>query len=271
MTIVIAQITDTHLRLPGERTYGVDTGHCLQDAVRTIVDAPFPIDAVIITGDLADRGRADEYAHFLDLVAPIRAPLYPIPGNHDDPRALANAFGDKMELPTAGDVAYAAEIGALRIVMLDSTVAGAAHGIMSDDRLRWLDHALSAGPSQPTLIAMHHPPFRTGIHHMDAMNCRNGSALAKLLDRHKQVLGLACGHVHRSILTSFSDRVASIGPSPAYAVSLDLATDAAASFSVEPPGLHLHRWSPEDGPHGHVTTHFMPVIASPAAPGCAQG
>jgi 3',5'-cyclic-AMP phosphodiesterase len=84
------------------------------------------------------------------------------------------------------------------------------------------------------------------------------------------LLGLACGHVHRSILTSFSDRVASIGPSPAYAVSLDLATDAAASFNVEPPGPHLHRWSPEGGAYGQVTTHLMPVIASPAAPGCAQ-
>ena len=263
VTVVIAQLTDSHLRRAGEFTHGFDTGRCLQDAVQAIVDAPVPIDAIVVTGDLADRGREDEYRHFLEITAPIRAPIYPGPGNHDEARTLAKAFASAVDVTHAGDVAYSVDVGPLRIVMLDSSIAGADHGSMSAERLRWLDDTLSLRPSQPTLLAMHHPPFRTGIRHMDAINCHDGDALAELLLRHRQVLALACGHVHRSIFTSFAGRAASVAPSPAYAVCLDFAEDSTLRFTAEPAGLHLHVWAPEGGPFGTLATHRVSVNAPP--------
>ncbi|MDH7480280.1 MAG: hypothetical protein QHH02_09735, partial [Syntrophomonadaceae bacterium] len=71
-------------------------------------------------------------------------------------------------------------------------------------RLRWLDETLAQAPDTPTLMAMHHPPFQTGIAHMDAMGLREGGeALAEVLGRHPQVRRIVCGHLHRSIVGTF--------------------------------------------------------------------
>lgn len=261
MTVVVAQLTDTHLRAPGELTHGVDTGRALEDAVATLANASVPIDAVLVTGDLADRGSAEEYVHFRECVAPIRAPLYAIPGNHDDASLLTRFLEDKARQTQAGDVSYVAEVGPLRLVMLDTTVAGADHGSLTSARLRWLDEALSARPEQPTLLAMHHPPFRSGIPQMDAINLRDGEPLGELLARHGQVLAIACGHVHRSIFTTFANRAASVAPSPAFAVCLDLCDAGKIQIGIESPGLHLHVWSPGGGPFGSIATHRVAILA----------
>jgi len=261
--MIIAQITDTHIRDGGVRAYGrVDTVAHLADAVAAIAGLAPPADAVIVTGDLVDAPTADAYDRFRALVAPLAMPVLPLPGNHDGTAAFAHAFADRGVPDPArrdGDLAYAAEIGALRLVMLDSTVPGAPHGLMTDDRLRRLDALLAGAPARPTIVALHHPPFATGIRHMDAMNCRNGGALEAVLARHPQVLATVAGHVHRSIATTFAGRAASIAPSPAHAVSLALAPDAPATFHMEPPGLHLHVWDPDGGPFGRLVTHLVPI------------
>ncbi len=52
-------------------------------------------------------------------MAPLDAPLYVLAGNHDDRRALHRHFG----VPGADGepVQYAVDLGALRLVVLDST------------------------------------------------------------------------------------------------------------------------------------------------------
>jgi Icc protein len=40
----------------------------------------------------------------------------------------------------------------------------------------------------------------------------------------------------------FAGTVASVCPSPAHQVALDLAPDAADDFIMEPPAFQLHRW-----------------------------
>jgi Icc protein len=259
VTVVVAQMTDTHLRPPGDQTYGIDTGRALRNAVATITNSPVPVDVVVATGDLADHGDVDEYAYFEKCIAPIRAPVHAIPGNHDNGSRLSEMMAGKAGRMQAAEFCYAADVGPLRLVMLDTTVTGADHGSLGAARLAWLEKALSARTTQPTLLAMHHPPFRTGIPRMDAINLREGNVLGDLLGRHPQVIAIVCGHVHRSIFTAFADRPASIAPSPAYAVRLDFDDPGEIRVAVESPNLHLHVWSPDGGPFGTVTTHRVPI------------
>ncbi len=151
----------------------------------------------------------------------------------------------------AGDkLNYVVEGHPVRLVMLDSSVAGQPHGALGGETLAWLEAHLLAAPARPTLVALHHPPFLTGIAHMDVQNLRDAPALEPILQRHPQVLGLVCGHVHRAVITRFGGVPASIGPAPAHAVSLALQPGATPSFHMEPPCLHLHRF---DG--GKLVTH----------------
>ncbi|WP_088345110.1 MULTISPECIES: phosphodiesterase [Rhodomicrobium] len=263
----IAQLTDTHIRPKGHVAYGlVDTAAFLARAVDFIARSALPIDAVIVTGDLTDFGTAEEYAHFLELIAPLAVPVLPLPGNHDERAAMALALAHMAPFgQTQGDdLSYAADLGPLRLIMLDATVPGAPHGAVLPVHLAWLEGVLASAPDRPALLALHHPPFLTGIRHMDVQNCQGASELEALLMRWPNVLAVVCGHVHRSVHTSLAGRGASIAPSPAHAVTLDLAPHAPPSFHLEPPGFHLHCWqATEGGPHGRLVTHLVPIGAFP--------
>jgi 3',5'-cyclic AMP phosphodiesterase CpdA len=263
--MLVAQLTDPHIRTKGARAYGVvDTAAHLTRAVDFITTRLPALDAVIVTGDLVDFGTPEEYRHFLELTARLTVPVLPIPGNHDERGSFARAFGGRVALPAGGHLSYVHDVGALRLVMVDSTVPGKPHGEMCGERLRWLDAMLSAAPQRPTVVALHHPPFETGIRHMDVQNCHNGEAFAAVLSGHPQVLATVVGHVHRTVMTSFAGRPASIAPSLAHAVSLALDPTARATFHLEPPGLHLHRWQPASGcTYGRLVTHVVPIGAFP--------
>ena len=92
---------------------------------------------------------------------------------------------------------------------------------------------------------------------MDAQNCFGADGLENVLRRHPQVLATVCGHVHRTVLTTFAGRAAAIGPSPAHAVSLDLRPDGPPTFTMEPPALLLHVWDPSAP--GRLATHWLPI------------
>ena len=63
MTTFLVQLSDLHIREPGRLAYGrLDTAPYLQRAVQSVLRLRQRPDAVVITGDLSDFGRAAEYA-----------------------------------------------------------------------------------------------------------------------------------------------------------------------------------------------------------------
>jgi len=83
--MLICQLSDLHVRRPGELAYRrVDTESYLRRCVSRIAAMTPQPDAIVITGDVADRGTDEEYAHARALLAPLTAPVYVIPGNHDE-------------------------------------------------------------------------------------------------------------------------------------------------------------------------------------------
>lgn len=243
--MLLCQISDLHIK-PGRRlAYGiVDTAAMLERCVRSILDLPQRPDAVIATGDLVDLGRPEEYALLRELLAPLPMPLYLLPGNHDERMALRASFPDHPYLRQWEPfIQYAIEDHTVRIVALDTVVPGRGEGALCGERLDWLERTLSAQPHRPTIVALHHPPFASGIGHMDRIGLAGGDALRAVIARHPQVERIIAGHLHRPITVRFAGTIASTCPSPAHQVALDLAKDAADDFVMEPPAFHLHLWS----------------------------
>ena len=256
---IVAQISDPHVKRPGELAYGVvDTAAALARCVAFLNGlAPRP-DIVVVTGDLVDFGRDEEYARFRDLMAPLAIRYVVLPGNHDARDAMRRAFGEHAYLPAHGPLDAALDMGDLRLLLLDSSVPGRPHGVVSDETLDWLATQLRAHPDRPTLVFLHHPPFVTGIRHMDVQNLANADALARVLDGHRQVRLVAAGHVHRTVLTSFAGVPAVIAPGTSHAVDFDLDPEGAPAFRLEVPGLYLHVWTP-DREGGRLVSHALPI------------
>lgn len=260
--MIVAQISDTHILAPGklyrgpvetaaagaERVYSeFDTAPYLARAVAALNAAVPRPDLAVVTGDLVDHGDPAEYEHLCALLAPLTMPVFVIPGNHDTREPLRQAFRRGGYLPAGGYLQYAIEDYPLRIVALDTLIPGNHRGTLCAERLGWLDAALAARPGQPTAVVMHHPPFLTGIEHMDKYGLDNAAGLAEIIARHPQVERILCGHLHRAIDRRFAGTVAGTAPATAHQITLDLNPAAPLRFIFEPPGYQLHLWSEEGG------------------------
>jgi 3',5'-cyclic AMP phosphodiesterase CpdA len=249
--MLLCQISDPHIVCEGELAYGrVDTGHMLERCVRKILALPRLPDAVVATGDLTDHGSVEEYRLLAELLAPLRMPLYLAVGNHDDSRALQSVFTQHTYLAGEdGFVQYAVDDFDVRLVVLDTTVPGAPGGELCARRLKWLDRTLRES-DRPTIIAQHHPPFATGLTPMDRMTLANPDAEAAVVLQHGHVQCIISGHYHRTIQARFAGTVASVCPSTAHQLTLDLVPDADIRFTFEPSAFQLHLWNGQQ-----VVTH----------------
>ena len=255
---LIAQISDLHIKPVGMRAYGrVDTAAALARCIKELNRfVPRP-NLVVISGDLVDTPSKQAYDNLVALLSPLEIPFAAVPGNHDD-RDLMRAVLPGGYAQPGGAMHSVRVIGDVDVALLDSTVPGRAYGSLDVESLAWLDSVLATSLSRPALLFMHHPPFVTGIGHMDVQNLRNAGDLAAILRRHPRVRLLAAGHVHRAALANFAGAAATICPAPNHAVALDLDARLPPSFTIEPPAFHLHAWIPGDG-FGTVVTHWVPI------------
>lgn len=254
--MLIAQITDIHI--------GFDKGDPDEHnmiRLRAVVDhllaGPNQPDLLLLTGDLTEDGAPADYARLAQALAPCPFPVWPMAGNHDERAALLDAFPATPRSPD-GFAHYVLDQGPMRIVVLDTLEPGRHGGGFCQKRAAWLAARLDEAPDQPTLVALHHPPFPVGIAWMDTAPGEPWAArLADVLKGHAQVKGLICGHVHRTILSHWEGLPVIVCPSVAPAVGLDLAPidpslpDGRNLITDEPPGYGLHLWNGQS-----VVSHF---------------
>jgi 3',5'-cyclic-AMP phosphodiesterase len=191
-------------------------------------------DLVVISGDIADSAQPEEYAHATKLLGALQMPFAAIPGNHDRRAPMREAFPDSLYGNANCALNTVRRVEGLDIFLMDSSVAGAAHGELDAETLVWLDGALAASATRPAFLFLHHPPFDTGIMYTDAARLRNADALAAILNRHPRVLLVAAGHAHRAAKTVFAGVSASICPAGEQAVTLEFEPRWPEVFRVEP-------------------------------------
>jgi len=252
-TVLVAQLSDPHIVPRGRLAYGtVDSAAGLRAAVAHVEGLRPRPNLVIVTGDLVDAGSPEEYDHLAELLDPLTVPVALLPGNHDDRSALRAAFPEQF----AGCgplLSRPMQVGALRILLLDTHLPGEPGGEVGHEQLLWLDHELAAAPDTVTIVALHHPPFITGLAMMDTMRLRDMDALAAVIARHRQVERVVAGHLHRPITTRFAGTVAMTAPSTSHQLVLALDPDAEVGYNREPGAILLHRWHPQHGLTSHVS------------------
>lgn len=249
MTARILQITDPHVVAPPRRVAGrLDTARALQEAVARIDQGwagIAPIDAIVVTGDISDDGEADSLETFRAAMRPLRAPLLVVPGNHDRRESMRASFADAGYMPPVGRLNWVRELDELTLIGLDTLVEGQGGGVLDAETLAFVRAALSEAGTRPVLIAMHHPPFASGIAFMDAIGLDGSAALADCLTEARGEVRIVCGHVHSTIAASVAGRVALSSAAICSAFSADYRPDAPVGFLAQPGGYMVHTW--DDG------------------------
>ncbi|BFV56249.1 metallophosphoesterase [Kitasatospora sp. CMC57] len=243
--IVIAHLSDTHL----------DGSQRATDRTKAVLDhlnsLPYDLDAVLVTGDIADHGLPAEYRLARELLD-TRHPLLLLPGNHDERSAFR--VGLLGEEPSTGPVNQLHVGQALAVALCDSTIPGQDDGYLDDETLGWLDKALGS-VEVPTLVAFHHPPVLVQVPYLDGLRQFGGERLAELTDRHPHIAGFLCGHAHLGAVTTFGGRPLAIAPGVVSTARLPWESRPHPDAHVHhdlPPALAFHVL---DGT-GRLTTHI---------------
>jgi len=242
--MLIAQITDTHIKPKGGLAYGnvLDSASSLKNVVKHCNKFNPKIDLAIITGDITDSGKIEEYEAFNKIMELLEMPWFLIPGNHDNNQNIIKFFHKHDYLPSQGKYChYVIDNLPFTLIGLDTTVPGENYGELCSERLSWLDEKLKLYSNKPTFLFMHHHPFLSGIDGMDNQNLKNYDEFFEVLKSHPQVKHIACGHVHRATETVINGIGVSIAPNGAHSVNLDLVSKGPPMFIMEPPSIRIFK------------------------------
>ena len=214
----IAHLSDPHLIGAGGLHYDViDNVANLRRALdRLAVVRPAP-QALVFTGDLADRGDPDAYATLGSVVEPFAAGIGAIVvwtmGNHDERAPFAKGLYDSDD---AGPQDRVHDVDGLRIVALDTSVPGYHHGELTADQLVWLADVLATPAEHGTLLAMHHPPLPLPmLRAAELIELHDQQALADVIAG-TDVRGILAGHLHLSTWSTFAGVPVSVASATCY-------------------------------------------------------
>lgn len=243
--LVLAQVSDTHFN---GTSRNADRARAVMDYLHGL---PGSVDALLVTGDIADHGELAEYETARDVLA-TSLPRVLCPGNHDDRTNLRKVLLPAGE-PGDGPVNQLLELDGLVIALADSSVPGKPYGYLDDVTIAWLHSVLAAG--RPTLIGMHHPPAQIGIPYMDEIGLRSPARLAEIVQRHSHVVGIVAGHAHAAAATTFAGVPLLVAPATCNTAVVPIESTAQPPVVLDlPPAVLLHVWE-----HGRLTTHTRTI------------
>lgn len=220
----LLHISDTHLLAGGERLYGsVDSEEHLRALLQEVEGSGGRPEAIVFTGDLADRGQPDAYARLRALVEPVAARMGAhviwVMGNHDERAAFRRTLRDEPGgTAPVDDVHW---IGGLRIIALDSTVPGHHYGDVSESQLDWLAAELASPAPEGTILAMHHPPVPSVLDLAVSVELRNQWQLREVLEG-SDVRSIIAGHLHYSSTAMFAGIPVSVASASCYTQDLNV-------------------------------------------------
>ena len=245
--MLIAQISDTHIAAPGQKTYGIaPMAENLVRCVESINNLSMMPDVVLFSGDVTNDSTSAEAERAASILAALECPYYLVPGNHDDRDVLWDVFGGKAcPSRSGGFINYVVEGEALRIIALDSVSQGESGGMICDGRAAWLRDCLAQGAGQPTVIFMHHPPLKCGVPETDLDGFAGADILGEVVAQHPNIERILCGHIHLLTHARWNGTVVTTAPSMGMQLELDLTQENPSRFLLADPAYLLHHWTPD--------------------------
>ncbi len=217
----ILHLSDTHLLADGQLYDRVDSEAKLRKVFDDLERSGARPEAIIFTGDLADKGEPLAYGKLRSIIDPVARRLGAqtiwVMGNHDDRAAFRTTLlGQSASTDPVDKVYY---IDGLRIITLDTTVPGHHYGHLDSAQLDWLEEELATKAPHGTILAMHHPPVPCVLDLAVTVELREQGALAEVL-KGSDVRSIIAGHLHYSTSATFAGIPVSVASASCYTQDL---------------------------------------------------
>lgn len=206
----ILHLSDTHVSATGADMDGVDAVAALDTILRDARHVP-GLDAVVVSGDIADDGSAEGCRAVLERIGAFAAergiPHIYSTGNHDARGPFREVLGsghldadgsDRGRLLDPGSdlCASVSYLGELRVITIDSLVPGQTHGFLDEHQLACLAAELATPTRDGTVLVLHHPPLHlASLPWVADVVLHNISALGRVV-RSSDVRAILAGHLH---------------------------------------------------------------------------
>ena len=220
----LLHLSDPHLMGGPQPLYGaIDSESRLAQLFQEVQASGVRPEAVIFTGDLADKGEPEAYAKLRAIVDPaceaMGARVIWAMGNHDNRAHFRTGLLDQPADDSPIDRSY--YINGLRVITLDTSVPGFHHGELSPAQLEWLADQLETPAPDGTILALHHPPVPSVLDLAVLVELRNQASLAAVL-RGSDVRTILAGHLHYSTTASFAGIPVSVASATCYTQDLNV-------------------------------------------------
>jgi 3',5'-cyclic AMP phosphodiesterase CpdA len=236
----LLHLSDPHLLGGPDPLYGVvDSAARLIQLFEEVKASGARPEAVIFTGDLADKGHPEAYAKLRAIVEPackeLGAEVIWAMGNHDNRANFRKGLLDQPGNDDPLDHSYF--INGLRVITLDTSVPGFHHGALDDSQLEWLARELETPAPDGTILALHHPPVPSVLDLSVLVELRDQAPLAAVV-RNSDVRTILAGHLHYSTTASFAGVPVSVASASCYTQDLNVplggsrGQDAGQSFNL---------------------------------------
>ena len=257
----ILQISDTHILPEGPLVSNVlDTASSLEKLIIRINQLRVKhndIECILVSGDISEDGSSDSYQRFKSIMSLLELPIYVIPGNHDARENMREAFIAENIFTKTGPLNWHKKIGHINLIGLDTLVEGQGGGYLMPESLEYLEKTLNNIKSEPTMLALHHPPFETGIQFMDSIGLKNTNEFKTIISNFNGELRVVCGHIHCMMVANLNNHIAISSPSPSSSFEYDTRSSAPVGFMNEVDGCLLHKWN-----NGFKTVRVGPLVGS---------
>ncbi|MDQ0635535.1 Icc protein [Arthrobacter pascens] len=220
----LLHLSDPHLMGGPDPLYGaIDSEAKLIQLFEEVRASGAKPEAVIFTGDLADKGDPEAYTKLRAIVEPacedLGAKVIWAMGNHDNRANFRTLLLDQPGSDAPVDHSYF--INGLRVITMDTSVPGFHHGELSEGQLDWLARELATPAPDGTILALHHPPVPSVLDLSVLVELRDQASLAAVV-RNSDVRTILAGHLHYSTTASFAGIPVSVASASCYTQDLNV-------------------------------------------------
>ena len=215
----IIHMSDLHIADKGEPIWDTDTKAHFDSAIEKIRQEQ-DIDAIFITGDIADKGAVWSYKYVDQAMSKLGIPTYVCPGNHD-------WIPNMCEILKYCEIRKSVIIGEWRFLFLDSTVIdpddvtkNKARGYFKNSDRHYIESTLRAC-SGPTCILLHHSPIEPGGW-MNKKLLENRNEFKEFISDKEHVKLVLFGHIHYPMTEVHKGVLYSSAPSIGFAFDKDM-------------------------------------------------